>query len=101
MEMFWFLPTHGDGRYLGTTVGGRAVTLPYLQQMARAIDDLGFRGALLPTGRSCEDAWVISSSLISSTSRMKFLVALRLVWSRPASRRGWPPRSIDSPAGGC
>lgn len=77
MEMFWFLPTHGDGRYLGTSIGGRAVTLPYLQQIAQAIDDLGFRGALLPTGRSCEDAWVIASSLIASTNRMKFLVALR------------------------
>ncbi len=77
MEMFWFLPTHGDGRYLGSAVGGRAVTLAYLQQIATAIDDLGFRGALLPTGRSCEDSWVIASSLISSTKQMRFLVAIR------------------------
>ena len=77
MEMFWFLPLHGDGRYLGTSVGGRAVSLPYLQQIAGAIDNLGFAGALLPTGRSCEDSWIISSSLIASTKRMKFLVAVR------------------------
>jgi alkanesulfonate monooxygenase len=77
MEMFWFLPTHGDGRYLGTSVGGRAITLPYLQQIAGAIDQLGYAGALLPTGRSCEDAWIISSSLIGATRRMKFLVAIR------------------------
>jgi len=77
MEMFWFLPTHGDGRYLGSAVGGRPVTLPYLQQIAAAIDELGFRGALLPTGRSCEDSWVIASSLIASTKQMKFLVAIR------------------------
>ena len=62
MEMFWFLPTHGDGRYLGTSLGGRAVNLPYLKQIAGAIDDLGFQGALLPTGRSCEDAWVVAAS---------------------------------------
>ncbi len=77
MEMFWFLPLHGDGRYLGTSVGGRAVSLPYLQQIAGAIDNLGFAGALLPTGRSCEDSWIIASSLIASTKRMKFLVAVR------------------------
>ena len=77
MELFWFIPTHGDGRHLGTTRGGRAVTLPYLQQVARAVDSLGFRGALLPTGRSCEDAWVVASSLIGCTEQMKFLVALR------------------------
>jgi alkanesulfonate monooxygenase len=77
MKMFWFLPTHGDGHYLGTNVGGRAVTLPYLKQVAGAIDNLGFTGALLPTGRSCEDAWIVSSALMASTTRMKFLVALR------------------------
>jgi alkanesulfonate monooxygenase len=32
---------------------------------------------LLPTGRTCDDAWIAASSLISSTSRLKFLVAVR------------------------
>jgi len=66
-------PTHGDGRYLGTTIGGQAMTYPYLCQIAQAIDHLGYTGALLPTGRSCEDAWVVASSLISVTERMRFL----------------------------
>jgi len=77
MNVFWFIPTHGDGRYLGTTAGSRAVTLDYMQQIARAADDLGYKGALLPTGRSCEDAWVVASSLIPATKRLKFLVAIR------------------------
>ncbi|MDB4987375.1 MAG: alkanesulfonate monooxygenase family protein, partial [Myxococcaceae bacterium] len=64
MNVFWFLPTHGDGRYLGTTHGARAVTLSYLTQVAKAAEDAGFRGVLLPTGRSCEDAWVVASSLV-------------------------------------
>lgn len=38
INVFWFLPTHGDGRYLGTTEGGRPVDLPYLQQVALAAD---------------------------------------------------------------
>ena len=77
MELFWFLPTHGDGRYLGTSIGGRATEFPYLLQMAQAVDHLGFSGALIPTGRSCEDAWIVASSLLSVTRRMKFLVAVR------------------------
>lgn len=77
MELFWFIPTHGDGRFLGTSLGGRAVDFPYLQQVARAVDHLGFEGALLPTGRSCEDSWIVASSLMSITERMKFLVAIR------------------------
>lgn len=26
INVFWFLPTHGDGRYLGTAEGGRPLT---------------------------------------------------------------------------
>jgi alkanesulfonate monooxygenase len=77
MQVLWFFPTHGDGRYLGTAIGGRAVTSDYLQQLAQAVDHLGYTGALLPTGRSCEDAWIVASSLIAVTKRMKFLVAIR------------------------
>jgi alkanesulfonate monooxygenase len=77
MKVFWFIPTHGDTRYLGVTNGGREVNVHYLQQIAKAVDHLGFEGALIPTGRSCEDAWVVASSLIPVTSRMKFLVAVR------------------------
>ncbi|MBO9647158.1 MAG: FMNH2-dependent alkanesulfonate monooxygenase [Variovorax sp.] len=77
MNIFWFLPTHGDSRYLGTTDGARAVDLAYLQQIAGAADQLGYEGVLIPTGRSCEDPWVIASSLIGATKRLRFLVAVR------------------------
>ena len=53
LNIFWFLPTHGDGHYLGTAEGARAVDHGYLQQVAQAADRLGFGGVLIPTGRSC------------------------------------------------
>ncbi len=77
MNVFWFIPTHGDSRYLGTTEGARAAGYDYFQQIAVAADTLGYEGVLLPTGRSCEDAWVVASSLIPVTKRLKFLVAIR------------------------
>ncbi len=77
MEIFWFLPTHGDSRLLGTTEGARSVSLPYLLQIAQAADTLGFGGVLLPTGRSCEDAWAVASAAVPTTRQLKFLVALR------------------------
>ena len=77
MKVFWFLPTHGDSRYLGTSEGARAVDYNYLKQVAVAADTLGYDGVLLPTGRSCEDAWVVASSLIGVTQQLKFLVAIR------------------------
>ena len=77
MNLFWFLPTHGDGHYLGTDKGGRAVDYAYLRQIAQAADQLGFGGVLIPTGKTCEDAWIVASSLAPVTERLKFLVALR------------------------
>lgn len=77
MQLLWFIPTHGDGRYLGTAVGGRATSFPYLRQIAQAVDDLGYTGALLPTGRSCEDAWIVAATLASVTQKMRFLTAIR------------------------
>ena len=77
LNIFWFLPTHGDGRYLGTSRGARAVDHSYLQQIAQAADKLGYGGVLIPTGRSCEDSWLVAASLIPVTQRLKFLVALR------------------------
>jgi alkanesulfonate monooxygenase len=77
MKIFWFIPSHGDGRYLGTSEGGRNLDFDYLRQVAVAADTQGFYGVLLPTGRSCEDAWVVASSLIPETRNLRFLVALR------------------------
>jgi len=83
VNVLWFLPTHGDGRYLGTTTGGREVNLSYLKQVAQAADSLGFYGVLLPTGRSCEDSWVIASALVPQTRNLRFLVAVRPGLSSP------------------
>src|SRR3954467_6647910 len=78
MEINWFLPTGGnDGRYLGTTIGSRNADYEYLEQVARAADHLGFAGALLPTGRGCEDAWLIAMKLSAVTTNLRYIVAFR------------------------
>ncbi len=50
MNVFWFIPTHGDSRYLGTSQGARAADCDDFQQIAVAADTLGYEGVLLPTG---------------------------------------------------
>jgi len=77
MQVFWFIPTHGDSRYLGTGEGAREVSHDYLKQVATAADTLGYEGVLIPTGRSCEDPWVVAASLLPVTKNLKFLVAVR------------------------
>ncbi|PKO43421.1 MAG: alkanesulfonate monooxygenase, FMNH(2)-dependent [Betaproteobacteria bacterium HGW-Betaproteobacteria-3] len=84
MQVFWFIPTHGDSRYLGTSEGAREVNHDYLKQIAQAADNLGYEGVLIPTGRSCEDPWVVASSLLPATRRLKFLVAVRPGLHQPA-----------------
>jgi Luciferase-like monooxygenase len=83
-DVLWFLPTHGDGRYLGSEVGARHVTLGYLSQIARAADELGYFGVLLPTGRSCEDSWIVASAMVPLTQKLRFLVAVRPGLSEPS-----------------
>ena len=77
LDLMWFLPTGGDGRYLGSAEGTRTVDNRYLRQIAQAADQLGYHGILLPTGRGCEDALVTAASLLPFTERLRFLVALR------------------------
>jgi alkanesulfonate monooxygenase len=77
MKICWFIPTTGDGRYLGAPQQSRLTDYNYLRQIAQATDELGYYAVLLPTGNSCEDAWVVASSIMPSTRQLKFLVAVR------------------------
>lgn len=76
-NILWFLPTHGDGRYLGTANGGRQTDFAYLRQIAQAADALGYYGVLLPTGKSCEDSWIVASAVAPLTQNLRYLVAVR------------------------
>lgn len=82
----WFLPTYGDSRYIvggghglpaGAASGARPATLDYLAQIARSAEQLGYVGALTPTGAWCEDAFVVDAMLASVTKTFKFLIAIR------------------------
>ncbi len=76
MEAFWYLPTQGDERYLGTKIGRREANYPYMRQIAQAVDQLGYGGMLLGTGQK-QDTWIVAASLIPVTQRLRFLVAFR------------------------
>ena len=84
-EIFWFLPTSGDTRYLGTSDFGRAPTNVYMRQIAVTAEHLGYDGLLIPTGSSCLDPWVTAASLAPITQRIKLLVALRTSLGAPVS----------------
>jgi alkanesulfonate monooxygenase len=86
LDFHWFLPTNGDSRDIvggghgvpvGAAGGVRPLTIGYLGQIARSAEQLGFLGALTPTGAWCEDAWLATAMLTQVTERLKFLVAFR------------------------
>ncbi|GAA3506203.1 LLM class flavin-dependent oxidoreductase [Streptomyces prasinosporus] len=86
LTFHWFLPTNGDSRHVvggghGTPAspsgGDRPPTVAYLSQIARAAENLGFVGALTPTGAWCEDAWLTTAMVSQASERLKFLVAFR------------------------
>ncbi|HDR9048155.1 TPA: FMNH2-dependent alkanesulfonate monooxygenase [Burkholderia vietnamiensis] len=85
LDIFWFLPTSGDTRYLGKSDFGRQATNAYMRQIAVTADQLGYDGLLIPTGASCLDPWVTAASLIPVTQRIKLLVALRTSLGNPTA----------------
>lgn len=85
LDVFWFLPTSGDTRYLGKSSSGRPPTLDYLRQVAVAADTLGYDGILIPTGSGCLDPWVTASQGAAATRRLKLLVALRTALTKPTA----------------
>jgi len=83
LDLFWFIPVSGDGRYLGTEQGHRPADFDYLKEIAQAADRLGFGGVLLPTGKNCDDPFTYATALATVTKRLRFLVALRPGVSSP------------------
>ncbi len=84
LNFFWFLPSAGDGSYLGSDELRRPADFGYMRDIALAADRLGYGGVLLPTGHGCFDGWTLSSALAPLTERLKFLVALRPGIQTPA-----------------
>src|SRR3954451_14022049 len=76
MEIFWFIPTNGDFRQLNKAQGSRPATYNYCKQIAEAVDDLGYTGVLIPTGKICEEGFIVASTLVPVTKNLKYLVAV-------------------------
>ncbi|GEL27105.1 alkanesulfonate monooxygenase [Pseudonocardia sulfidoxydans NBRC 16205] len=91
-----YLPTSGEaGRFLdhiaaapnarsgvsrsAAAVGSsyRPATLDFLTEIAQAAEAVGYDSVLVPTGHTCEDAWITASALMTRTSRLRFMVAFR------------------------
>ncbi|WP_127580016.1 LLM class flavin-dependent oxidoreductase [Paenibacillus koleovorans] len=97
-EFGWYMPTRGDGPYIGVKAE-RVVDTAYLIRVAQAVEASGYTFALIPTGGECSDAWIVGATLAAHTKIFKPLVAMRpgLIAPALAARIG---ATLDEVTGG-
>lgn len=84
LDFLWFIPSSGDGSYLGSDELSRPADPAYFREIATAVDRLGYSGVLIPVGAACEESFVLAANLAAYTQRLKFLVAIRPGTATPA-----------------
>jgi len=84
LDFLWFIPSSGDGAYLGSDELSRPSDPGYFREIAKAADRLGYSGVLIPTGVACEESFILAADLAAHTERLKFLVAIRPGVASPA-----------------
>lgn len=84
LDFLWFIPSSGDGSYLGSDFLAREGDPDYYREIARAADRLGYSGVLIPTSVACEESFLLAADLAAHTERLKFLVAVRPGTASPA-----------------
>ncbi|WP_141502028.1 LLM class flavin-dependent oxidoreductase [Paenibacillus luteus] len=97
-EFGWYMPTRGDGPYVGVK-SERIVDTAYQIKVAQAVEEAGYTFALIPTGGNCSDAWIVGATLAAHTKIFKPLVAMRpgLIAPALAARIG---ATLDEVTGG-
>ncbi|WP_019634136.1 LLM class flavin-dependent oxidoreductase [Actinomadura atramentaria] len=96
MKLLWYL-TSPDGPYPWEPSHRWATDFDHLRRLARAIDDLGYYGALIGTGR--DDGLTVAASMIGATRRMRFLTAVYPGLTSPA-KLAQIAHTIDRHSGG-
>lgn len=84
LDFLWFIPSSGDGSYLGSDDLSRPSDPAYFREIATAVDRLGYSGVLIPVGAACEESFVLAANLAAVTEKLKFLVAIRPGTATPA-----------------
>lgn len=84
LDFLWFIPSSGDGAYLGSDDLARPSDPAYFREIAQAVDRLGYSGVLIPTGVACEESFILAANLAAHTENLKFLVAIRPGVASPA-----------------
>jgi len=72
MDILWHFPRHGEPGTDGT-VADHA----HWREVAQAVDELGYFGAVLRGERDADDSWMLAAALVPATQKLRFLVTAR------------------------
>ncbi len=93
LELAWYCPCEGDGRWLGTLAPERAPTFDYLLRVVRAAERAGAREILIPTGvvndsfapdAAFAESWTTAAGLAVRTRTIRLIVAVNPATTNPA-----------------
>jgi alkanesulfonate monooxygenase len=83
-EFLWYIPNQATAGHRGDTVTAGHNSLDTLTAQARALEDHGWKGALLGAGWERPDTFTVATALAARTTTFEPLIAVRPGYWRPA-----------------
>lgn len=84
-EFLWYIPNDVKAGHRGDTATESHNSLETLMAQARALEDHGWKGALIGTGWGRPDTFTIAAALAARTTKFEPLIAIRPGYWRPAN----------------
>jgi alkanesulfonate monooxygenase len=84
-QFLWYIPNTVEPRHRGDTAIEGHNSLETLTSHARALEDHGWRGALIGTGWGRPDTFTVAAALTARTTSFEPLIAIRPGYWRPAN----------------
>ena len=84
-EFLWYIPNEINPGHRGDSAAGSHNSLETLTSHARALEDHGWRGALIGTGWGRPDTFTVATALAARTTTFEPLIAIRPGYWRPAN----------------
>lgn len=84
-EFFWYIPNQINPGHRGDVPAENHNSLQMLTDHARALEEHGWRGALIGAGWGRPDTFTVAAALAARTARFEPLIAIRPGYWRPAN----------------
>ena len=83
-EFLWYIPNSAEAGHRGDEAKENHNSLDTLASQALALEEHGWKGALIGTGWGRPDTFTVAAALVARTTRFEPLIAIRPGYWRPA-----------------